>query len=175
MALALAVFVPKSCDIGAYFTGRLLGRHPLTPVLSPKKTREGAVGGLAIAALVAWALDQFGRTTDDASFWLAEMSDELAEANSPHRHADKVTTPMLVIHGDKDYRVPIGEALRLWWDLRSRSKADDGASPHKFLYFPDENHWIQKPNHVKVWYATVFAFLAHHVRGEDWQRPDLLG
>ena len=49
---------------------------------------------------------------------------------------------MLVIHGDKDYRVPIGEALRLWWDLLSRSKAEDGSSPHKFLYFPDENHWI---------------------------------
>ena len=46
VALALAIFVPKGCDIGAYFTGRLLGRHPLTPVLSPKKTWEGAVGGL---------------------------------------------------------------------------------------------------------------------------------
>ena len=40
-ALALAIFVPKCCDIGAYFTGRLLGRHPMTPVLSPKKTWEG--------------------------------------------------------------------------------------------------------------------------------------
>lgn len=60
MALALAIFVPKSCDIGAYFTGRLLGRHRMTPVLSPKKTWEGAAGGLAVAMMVAVALDRLG-------------------------------------------------------------------------------------------------------------------
>jgi phosphatidate cytidylyltransferase len=59
-ALALAVFVPKGCDIGAYFTGRLIGRHPMTPVLSPKKTWEGAAGGLATAILAAILLDRFG-------------------------------------------------------------------------------------------------------------------
>jgi len=58
MALALAIFVPKACDIGAYFTGRFLGRHPMSPVLSPKKTWEGAVGGLAAAAGVTIALDR---------------------------------------------------------------------------------------------------------------------
>ena len=46
---------------------------------------------------------------------------------------------MLVIHGDKDYRVPIGEALRLWYDLQKRGV------PSKFLYFPDENHWVLTP------------------------------
>ncbi|MDT5034858.1 MAG: hypothetical protein QOE03_43 [Micromonosporaceae bacterium] len=122
-----------------------------------------------------WALDQMNATTDASYYWAREMTPERTDANSPHHFAHAVTTPMLVIHGDKDYRVPIGEALRLWWDLLSRSKAEDGMSPHKFLYFPDENHWIVKPNHAKVWYATVLAFLAHHVRGEDWQRPDLLG
>jgi phosphatidate cytidylyltransferase len=60
MALALTIFVPKCCDIGAYFTGRFLGRHPMTPVLSPKKTWEGAAGGLAIAAATAVALDRLG-------------------------------------------------------------------------------------------------------------------
>ena len=122
-----------------------------------------------------WALDQMNSTTDASYYWAREMTQEMTEANSPHRFADAITTPMLVIHGDKDYRVPIGEALRLWWDLLSRSKTDDGTSPHKFLYFPDENHWILKPNHVKVWYATVLAFLAHHLQGEDWHRPNLLG
>jgi len=60
MALFLAIFVPKCCDIGAYFTGRLLGRHLLTPVLSPRKTWEGAAGGLVVAAGAAVALDQLG-------------------------------------------------------------------------------------------------------------------
>jgi phosphatidate cytidylyltransferase len=57
LALALAIFVPKGCDIGAYFTGRFLGRHKMTPVLSPKKTWEGAVGGLLTAVLVSFTID----------------------------------------------------------------------------------------------------------------------
>ncbi|HVV08975.1 S9 family peptidase [Amycolatopsis sp.] len=122
-----------------------------------------------------WALDQFGATTDMSSYWDRELTPEMAEANSPHRFADDISTPMLVIHGDKDYRVPVGEALRLWWDLKSRAKSEDGSSPHKFLYFPDENHWVLTPNHAKLWYATVFAFLGQHVLGEQWQRPEGLG
>jgi dipeptidyl aminopeptidase/acylaminoacyl peptidase len=122
-----------------------------------------------------WTLEPFVGTTDAAYYWSREMTPELSAANSPHRFADNVVTPMLVIHGDKDYRVPIGEGLRLWWDLMSRSKAEDGSSPHKFLYFPDENHWILKPGNAKVWYQTVFAFLDQHLLGEQWQRPELLG
>src|SRR5204862_7953004 len=60
LALALALFVPKCCDIGAYFTGRFLGRHPMAPVLSPKKTWEGAAGGLVTAMLVAVGLNRLG-------------------------------------------------------------------------------------------------------------------
>lgn len=62
-ALALAIFVPKVGDIGAYTMGRLVGRHRLAPVLSPKKTWEGAAGGLAAAMAVALginALSQWG-------------------------------------------------------------------------------------------------------------------
>jgi dipeptidyl aminopeptidase/acylaminoacyl peptidase len=121
-----------------------------------------------------WALDQFGPTTDAAFYWRREMTPEMAEANSPHRFVDAIVTPMLVVHGDRDHRVPVGEALRLWWDLMSRSTAEDGSSPHRFLYFPDENHWVLTPNHAKVWYSTVLAFLDHHVRGEAWTRPNLV-
>ncbi|MGM0722240.1 MAG: alpha/beta fold hydrolase [Actinomycetota bacterium] len=120
-----------------------------------------------------WALDQFGPTTDHADYWLTEMTPEMAQAHSPHHHADAIVTPMLVIHGDRDHRVPIGEGLRLWWDLVSR-QADPAANPHRFLYFPDENHWVLAPNHAKVWYRTVWAFLDHHVLGEEWETPDLL-
>lgn len=122
-----------------------------------------------------WALDQFGPTTDAAYYWQREMTEEMALANSPHRFADQITTPVLVVHGDRDYRVPIGEGLRLWWDLVSRSEDPEGRSPHKFLYFPDENHWVLTPNHAKVWYETVFAFLGHHVLGQEWRRPEMLG
>jgi phosphatidate cytidylyltransferase len=60
MALALAIFVPKSCDIGAYFTGRLIGRHRMAPVLSPKKTWEGAIGGLIFSTAVALGINALG-------------------------------------------------------------------------------------------------------------------
>jgi dipeptidyl aminopeptidase/acylaminoacyl peptidase len=121
-----------------------------------------------------WALDQFGPTTDAAFYWLREMTAEMAARNTPHTSADAISTPMLVIHGDKDYRVPIGEALRLWWDLVSRHEGDPAELPHKFLYYPDENHWILTPQNAAVWYETVTAFLDHHVLGKDWETPDLL-
>jgi phosphatidate cytidylyltransferase len=57
-ALALCIFIPKCCDIGAYFTGRFLGRHPMSPVLSPKKTWEGLLGGLLLSAGAAVAINR---------------------------------------------------------------------------------------------------------------------
>jgi phosphatidate cytidylyltransferase len=57
-ALALGIFVPKCCDIGAYFTGRLLGRNRMAPVLSPKKTWEGLSGGLLLSAAAAVAINR---------------------------------------------------------------------------------------------------------------------
>lgn len=125
-----------------------------------------------------WALDQFGATTDGAYWWAREMTPDMAERNSPHRHVENIATPMLIIHGDKDYRVPIGEALRLWYELLTQSKlpaADDGTSPHRFLYFPSENHWVLAPQHAKLWYQVVYAFLAHHVLGRDTELPEVLG
>ena len=121
-----------------------------------------------------WALDQFGPTTDAPWYWAREMTPEMSAANSPHLSVDEIVTPMLVIHGDRDYRVPIGEALRLWAELAERAEGEGGEMPHKFLYFPDENHWVLTPQHAKVWYQTVLAFVDHHVLGEDWHTPELL-
>ncbi len=120
-----------------------------------------------------WTLEAMFGTTDHPMFWRPQFGDPLTspamyEANSPHRHIGQIRTPMLVIHGNKDYRVPVGEALRLWWDLsRHGAKA-------KFLYFPDENHWILTPGNARIWYETIFAFLAEHVLGQPWERPALL-
>jgi dipeptidyl aminopeptidase/acylaminoacyl peptidase len=125
-----------------------------------------------------WALDQFGSTTDGAYWWAREMTPEMAERNSPHRFVGEIRTPMLVIHGDKDYRVPIGEALRLWFELLTasgRRADDDGCSPHRFLYFPSENHWVLSPQHAKLWYQVVMAFLDRHVLGQDVELPEMLG
>jgi dipeptidyl aminopeptidase/acylaminoacyl peptidase len=125
-----------------------------------------------------WALDQFGPTTDVAYYWHREMTPHMVAANSPHRFVGQISTPMLVIHGDKDYRVPIGEGLRLWYDLLAASglpAAEDGSSPHRFLYFPSEHHWVLAPQHTKIWYQVVIAFLAEHVLGEYAELPEMLG
>jgi dipeptidyl aminopeptidase/acylaminoacyl peptidase len=120
-----------------------------------------------------WSLDQMFGTTDHPMFWRPQFGDPLTqpqmyEKNSPDRYIERIRTPMLVIHGNKDYRVPVSEALRLWWDLSRYGVAA------KFLYFPDENHWILAPGHARIWYETVFAFLAEHVLGQEWERPALL-
>jgi dipeptidyl aminopeptidase/acylaminoacyl peptidase len=120
-----------------------------------------------------WAMDQFQGTTDWPGDWMREWGlptkqPERYEAWSPHHFLDSISTPMLVVHGDKDYRVPISEALRLWWDLQREGVESS------YLYFPDEGHWILKPGNARVWYETVWAWLATHVHGEQWKQPELL-
>jgi dipeptidyl aminopeptidase/acylaminoacyl peptidase len=120
-----------------------------------------------------WELRGFHGTTDYGPWWEREfgnpyLDDSTYQAESPHWLVDKIRTPMLVIHGAKDFRVPISEGLRLWTDL-----ARHGVEA-KFLYFPDENHWILKPQNARLWYETVLAFLDQYVLGQPWRRPDLV-
>ena len=120
-----------------------------------------------------WAMKQFHGTTDNPTAWEDQFGDPYGPAPryaavSPHRHVAAVRTPMLVIHGVLDYRVPISEGLRLYTDLR-RHGVDA-----LYLLFPDENHWVLKPGNAIAWYEAVLAFLDHHVLGRPWQRPDLL-
>ncbi len=121
-----------------------------------------------------WNLESFGATTDHPWYWARQLSPEMQVASSPHRFADQIRTPVLVIHGDRDYRVPIGEGLALWWALVSGFDGEPEQLPHRFLYFPNENHWVLTPNHARVWYEAVLSFLATHVDGAEEVRPELL-
>ena len=120
-----------------------------------------------------WYLDQFMGTTDVPGDWAQEWGLPLDRPEhyaqwSPNRYLDRISTPMLVIHGDKDYRVGIGEALALWWDLQ-RAGVESA-----YLYYPDEGHWVLKPGNARVWYETVWSWLDQYVHGKDWVQPDLL-
>ena len=120
-----------------------------------------------------WELRGFHGTTDTGAWWELEMGDPYRDPSryvehSPSQHLDAIRTPMLVVHGEHDARVPISEAWRLWTDLQRHGV------PSRFLYFPDENHWVLKPQNARIWYATVLAFLDEHVLGSPWRRPDLL-
>ncbi len=83
-----------------------------------------------------WNLETFGPTTDAAWYWSREMSPAMMRENSPHHFADRITTPMLVVHAGLDYRVAISEGLALWWALVSGYGGRPEDFPHKFLYFP---------------------------------------
>jgi dipeptidyl aminopeptidase/acylaminoacyl peptidase len=120
-----------------------------------------------------WNLEAFHGTTDLGPWWEHEFGDRYASPErfrewSPHRHVERITAPTLVIHGERDFRVPYSEAVMLVTDL-----ARHGA-PVSYLHFPDEHHWILKPQHVRLWYETVIAFCEHHVLGRPWERPALV-
>ncbi len=106
-----------------------------------------------------YRLSAFHGTTDYPAYWAHDMgldpSKEEAALDkfSPHRFVDNWKSPVLIIHGERDYRVPISEALMLFEDLRRR---DIDA---KLLVFPDENHWILKPRNAEQWYRQSLLFL----------------
>jgi dipeptidyl aminopeptidase/acylaminoacyl peptidase len=68
---------------------------------------------------------------------------------SPHMFATNFKTPMLVVHGQLDYRLDVSEGFQLFTTLQ-RLKV-----PSKMLYFPDEGHWVLKPQNGRLWYQTV--------------------
>lgn len=71
----------------------------------------------------------------------------------PMLHADKWRVPMLVVHGDKDYRVPMEQGIGSFTACQAKGIAS------KYLRFPDENHWVLKPQNSMQWHATVFEWL----------------
>ena len=79
---------------------------------------------------------------------------------SPSRFAARFRTPTLVIHNELDYRVPLGEGQQLFTVLQRRG------IPSKFLSFPDEGHWILKPQNLHFWHEVVFDWLAQYLAPE---------
>jgi dipeptidyl aminopeptidase/acylaminoacyl peptidase len=68
---------------------------------------------------------------------------------SPHEYAKNFKTPMLVIHGQKDYRLDVSQGFDLFTTLQMEGV------PSEMLYFPDEGHWVLKPQNSQLWYKTV--------------------
>ncbi|MBV9670876.1 MAG: S9 family peptidase, partial [Acidobacteriales bacterium] len=77
---------------------------------------------------------------------------------SPHLFVTNIKTPTLVVHGQLDYRLDVSEGLQLFTTLQ-RLKV-----PSKFLYFPDEGHWVLKPQNSQLWYKTVNEWVDHYLK-----------
>ncbi len=120
-----------------------------------------------------WDLPSFASSSDMAPALRRMLTAEDLERFSPHRHAEAIRTPMLIIHGDKDYRIPVAQALAQWADLME-TVPEEGDQPHRLLLFPDEHHVVAKPQNTRVWLETQLAFLDTHVRNRPWHHPELL-
>jgi dipeptidyl aminopeptidase/acylaminoacyl peptidase len=77
---------------------------------------------------------------------------------SPHTYAKNFKTPMLIIHGELDFRLPVSEGLQAFTALKRQGV------PARFLYFPDEGHWVQKPQNAELWWKTVHEWIAEWLK-----------
>lgn len=123
---------------GGYLSSILLGReHPFNALVI-----HAAVYNMysQMAADFAVHSERFGNYWDDPSIY---------KSISPHYFAGDFSTPALIIHGQLDYRVPVGQGFELFRTLQSRG------IDSRLIYYPDENHWILKPNNSMYWYGQV--------------------
>ena len=147
------------------------------------KTREAALGASYGGYMANWILGHTDRfkcvvshdgvfNTESAygtteELWFNEWefggppwkNRELYRKWSPHLFADKMKTPTLVVHGQLDYRLDVAEGFQLFTTLQ-RMKV-----PSKMLYFPDEGHWVLKPQNSRLWYQTVNGWV------DQWCKP----
>lgn len=142
--------------------------------------RMAITGGSYGGYLVAWLISQTDRyrcaiahaavtdlpgmyasdiTSGRAQAYGAEVWDDLERVNrwSPAANAAGYATPTLVIHGERDYRVPITQGLELYGVLQAKG------IPARLVYYPDENHWILSQGNSIHWYSEVVTWLDDHI------------
>jgi len=182
-----------SSSFGQPFVESILGAHPDKPledimkatdilidVGSVDPARMAAAGGSYGGFLVNWIAghtnrfkalvshagvyslpgqfasdDTFGRQHSYGGYPFTGMAN--VERWSPNRFADAFGTPMLVTHGERDYRVPYTQGLELYGVLTAKGV------PARLVVYPDENHWILKPQNSRHWHGEVFSWLERYL------------
>lgn len=86
-------------------------------------------------------------------YWAGPHVQEAYDRFSPHRHVSKWRTPLLIVHGEKDYRIPVTQAMEAF------TAAQLNGVPSQFLYFPDEGHWVMTPQNGVLWHRVFFEWL----------------
>lgn len=136
---------------GGYLASIVLGRpHPFKALVAHAKVYNWYT---QVGADYSFEIPRFG------PWWTPEQR-EVWKTASPHYGAANFATPTLVIHGQKDYRVPVNHGIELFQTLLQKGV------PTRFVYFPDENHWVLKPANSVTWYREVQDWLARHVLGQ---------
>lgn len=101
--------------------------------------------------------EMFFADYDNGPYWL-EKNKENYLKHSPHQYVQNWNTPILVIHNELDYRVPLSEGLQAF------TAAQKMGIPSRFLYFPDEGHWVLKPQNGLLWHAEFFKWLDTYLK-----------
>lgn len=107
------------------------------------------------------AFDTMGLYYSTDELWFNEwefggvpwQNPKLYDVFNPLRYSSQMKTPTLIIHGGRDYRLPISQGISTFTALQRRG------IPSKLLYFPEENHWVLNPSNGILWYNTVLAWL----------------
>lgn len=79
------------------------------------------------------------------------------DAQSAQRYSANFQTPTLVLHGERDYRVPVTHGFEYYNTLKLKGV------PSRLVYFPDENHWVLKPQNARLWHREVFGWLEKYI------------
>jgi dipeptidyl aminopeptidase/acylaminoacyl peptidase len=133
---------------GGYLSSILLGRdHPFQTLVI-----HAAVYNL----ITQYGADYAAAPKRHGEHW--EVPEQYAQV-SPHTQAANFKTPSLVIHGEQDYRVPLNHGIELFNTLQTLGVES------RFVYYPDENHWILKPNNSLHWYGEKEGWLARFLKG----------
>jgi dipeptidyl aminopeptidase/acylaminoacyl peptidase len=146
--------------------------------------RMAAAGGSYGGYMIDWMLGHTDRfkafVTHDGVFDLRSMAAETEELWfvqwefkgmpwdnpetyskwSPSNFVREFKTPTLVIHGEQDYRVPVSQGIQLFTALKSQKV------PAKLLLFPDEGHWVLKPQNTVLWYATFLDWIGQWTKAQ---------
>jgi dipeptidyl aminopeptidase/acylaminoacyl peptidase len=130
---------------GGFLASTLLGReHPFKALIA-----HAAVYNL----YTQYAADFAYTARRHGDFW---ENPEIFAKTSPHLQAANFKTPTLVIHGQLDYRVPVTHGIELYHTLKRLGV------PSRFVYYPNENHWILKPQNSVFWYQEVTRWLQQY-------------
>jgi dipeptidyl aminopeptidase/acylaminoacyl peptidase len=92
-------------------------------------------------------------------YW--DKSNKVAQwsySNSPHRFVEKWDTPIIVVHGELDYRIVASQGMQAF------NAAVIRGIPAEYLYFPDENHWVLKPQNGVLWHRRFFNWLDKYLK-----------
>ena len=80
------------------------------------------------------------------------------EKFNPSAHVKQWKSPMLIVHGEQDFRIPVEQGIATFTALQRRGIES------RLLVFPNENHWVLKPNNSLLWHKTVFDWLDQHLK-----------